>query len=43
VAILSGLLRGQARAVRAAYLTRGFRLTRRLNIDAWTTLALEKR
>jgi ribosomal protein L11 methyltransferase len=43
VAILSGLLRSQARAVKAAYLARGFRLTRRLNIDAWTTLVLEKR
>ena len=43
VAILSGLLRGQARAVKAAYLARGFRLVRRFNIDAWTTLVLEKR
>jgi ribosomal protein L11 methyltransferase len=43
VAILSGLLRSQARSVKAAYLTRGFRLVRRLDIDAWTTLVLERR
>lgn len=43
VIILSGLLRSQARAVRAAYLGRGFRLVRRLDIDAWTTLTLERR
>jgi len=29
--------------VKAAYLARGFRLVRRFNIDAWTTLVLEKR
>ncbi len=41
--ILSGLLRSQARAVRAAYLARGFRAVRRLDIDAWTTLVLALR
>lgn len=41
--VLSGLLRGQARAVRAAYLARGFRMVDRLNIDAWTTLVLARR
>jgi ribosomal protein L11 methyltransferase len=40
--ILSGLLRGQARAVRAAYLARGFRIVRRLDLDAWTTLVMER-
>ncbi|MDQ2860648.1 MAG: 50S ribosomal protein L11 methyltransferase [Pseudomonadota bacterium] len=39
-AILSGLLRVQARAVLAAYLGRGFRLERRLRRDAWATLVL---
>jgi ribosomal protein L11 methyltransferase len=38
--ILSGLLRRQARAVRAAYVSRGFRLVRRIDLDAWTTLVL---
>ncbi len=42
VAILSGLLRVQARCVLAAYLARGFRLERRLNRDAWTTLVLRR-
>jgi ribosomal protein L11 methyltransferase len=42
-AILSGLLRTQARAVRAAYLTKGFESHRRLNRDAWTTLVLRRR
>jgi len=41
-AILSGLLRVQARYVLAAYLARGFRLERRLNRDAWTTLVLRR-
>ncbi|HEY1878710.1 MAG TPA: 50S ribosomal protein L11 methyltransferase [Caulobacteraceae bacterium] len=40
--ILSGLLRGQARAVRAAYVARGFRLVRRFDLDAWTTLVMER-
>jgi ribosomal protein L11 methyltransferase len=43
VAILSGLLRSQERMVRAAYLARGFRLTRRVYRDAWATLILERR
>ena len=42
VAILSGLLRTQERRVKAAYLSRGFRLKRRLHRDAWATLVLEK-
>jgi len=42
VAILSGLLRSQARFVLAAYLSRGFRLERRLGRDAWTTLVLRR-
>jgi ribosomal protein L11 methyltransferase len=41
-AILSGLLRTQARRVLAAYLSRGFRLRSRLNRDAWTTLVLRR-
>jgi ribosomal protein L11 methyltransferase len=41
--ILSGLLRTQERAVRAAYLARGFRLERRLHRDAWATLVLRRR
>jgi ribosomal protein L11 methyltransferase len=41
VAILSGLLRAQARTVRAAYVARGFRIRRRIDLDAWTTLVLE--
>jgi ribosomal protein L11 methyltransferase len=43
LAILSGLLRGQERQVRAAYLARGFRLVRRCYRDAWVTLVLERR
>jgi ribosomal protein L11 methyltransferase len=42
VAILSGLLRTQARAVLAAYLARGFRIERRLDRDAWTSLVLRR-
>ena len=42
LAILSGLLRTQERYVRAAYLARGFRLTRSLHRDAWATLVLTK-
>jgi ribosomal protein L11 methyltransferase len=42
-AILSGLLRSQARFVAAAYLARGFRIERRLNRDAWSTLVLRRR
>ncbi|MDP1873278.1 50S ribosomal protein L11 methyltransferase [Phenylobacterium sp.] len=42
VAILSGLLRSQARRVLAAYRSRGFVLVRRLNRDAWSTLVLKR-
>ena len=42
VAILSGLLRSQSRFVFAAYRSRGFRLARRIDRDAWTTLVLER-
>ena len=41
-AILSGLLRTQERRVSAAYLSRGFRVARRLHRDAWATLVLRK-
>ncbi len=43
IAILSGLLRSQQRFVFAAYLSRGFRLKRRILRDAWATLVLERR
>lgn len=42
VAILSGLLRSQARFVLAAYVARGFRLERRIGRDAWATLILRR-
>jgi ribosomal protein L11 methyltransferase len=42
VAILSGLLRTQARRVLAAYRSRGFRLVRRIHRDAWATLVLSR-
>lgn len=42
VAILSGLLRTQERRVKAAYLSRGFRVRRRLYRDAWATLVLDR-
>ncbi len=42
VAILSGLLRSQARFVLAAYRSRGFRIERRLGRDAWATLILRR-
>ena len=41
-AILSGLLRSQERMVRAAYLSRGFRLKTRIHRDAWATLVLKR-
>jgi ribosomal protein L11 methyltransferase len=41
-AILSGLLRTQERRVLAAYVSRGFRLERRLHRDAWATLVLRR-
>jgi ribosomal protein L11 methyltransferase len=42
LAILSGLLRTQERRVLAAYLSKGFRLQRRLHRDAWATLVLRR-
>jgi ribosomal protein L11 methyltransferase len=42
VAILSGLLRTQERRIVAAYVSRGFRLERRLHRDAWAALVLRK-
>jgi ribosomal protein L11 methyltransferase len=42
LAILSGLLRTQERRVAAAYLSRGFRIVRRLHRDAWATLVLQR-
>jgi len=42
VAILSGLLRTQERRVLAAYLSRGFRVRRKLRRDAWATLVLRR-
>jgi len=41
-AILSGLLRTQERRVLAAYMSKGFRLHRRLHRDAWATLVLRR-
>ena len=41
-AILSGLLRTQAREVSAAYLSRGFRIVDRGYRDAWATLVLRR-
>lgn len=43
LAILSGLLRIQEREVKAAYLAKGFKVSRRLYRDAWVTLVLERR
>jgi ribosomal protein L11 methyltransferase len=40
--ILSGLLRSQERAVRAAYQSRGFRVERRIHRDAWATLVMRR-
>jgi ribosomal protein L11 methyltransferase len=42
IAILSGLLRAQERAVKAAYLSRGFRVRFVIRRDAWVALALER-
>ena len=42
IAILSGLLRTQERRVKAAYLSRGFRLRRRIHRDAWATVVLQR-
>ena len=41
-AILSGLLRTQERRVLAAYMSKGFRLVRRIHRDAWATLVLRR-
>ena len=41
-AVLSGLLRSQERLVRAAYLSRGFRLAFAIRRDAWATLVLKR-
>ncbi len=43
LAVLSGLLRTQERAVRTAYLNRGFRIERRIHRDAWAALVLRRR
>lgn len=40
--ILSGLLRTQERMVKAAYLSRGFHVVRRIHRDAWATLVLRR-
>ncbi len=40
--ILSGLLRTQERMVKAAYLSRGFKVKRRIHRDAWCTLVLQR-
>lgn len=42
IAILSGLLRTQERRVLAAYMSKGFRLVRRIHRDAWATLVLRR-
>jgi ribosomal protein L11 methyltransferase len=42
IAILSGLLRSQERAVKAAYLSRGFRVRFAIRRDAWVALVLER-
>lgn len=42
IAILSGLLRTQERRIIAAYVSRGFRLERRLRRDAWSALVLRR-
>jgi len=43
IAVLSGLLRTQERAVRAAYLNRGFKIERRIHRDAWAALVVKRR
>lgn len=40
--ILSGLLRSQERAVKAAYLSKGFRVESRIHRDAWATLVMRR-
>jgi ribosomal protein L11 methyltransferase len=41
-AILSGLLRTQERRITAAYVSRGFRLERRIRRDAWSAIVLRR-
>jgi ribosomal protein L11 methyltransferase len=43
VVILSGLLRGQARAVRARFLGAGLRAERRRDLGPWATLVMRRR
>lgn len=43
IVVLSGLLRAQARTVRAAYAAQGLSLERRIGRDAWATLVLARR
>ena len=40
--ILSGLLRTQERMVRAAYVSRGFKVVSRIHRDAWAALVLQR-
>jgi ribosomal protein L11 methyltransferase len=42
IVILSGLLRTQERFVKAAYLSKGFRVKRRIHRDAWCTLVMQR-
>ena len=42
-AILSGLLRNQERAVKSAYLSKGFKVSGRVYRDAWVTLVMERK
>jgi len=42
VVILSGLLRTQERMVKAAYVSRGFKLVDRIHRDAWAALVLRR-
>jgi len=41
--ILSGLLRAQSRTIEARYRGQGFTLVKRLPLDEWMTLILQKR
>ena len=41
--ILSGLLRTQSRTIEARYRGQGFTLVKRLPLDEWMTLILQKR
>jgi len=42
IVILSGLLRTQERFVKAAYLSKGFKVVRRIHRDAWATLVMQR-